>query len=314
MVNAMNLYRKSLCALVLTSMLGTVCGHCAFAAQTAGLSTALSASNKAVVMSLDLTGPRPSVAFSINNGSPQRAIFDTGAVNTVINIEIAASLGLRNEGPLLPPFDQAHWQDGYQTTLRGAKIEGQAIPDASVPALPLPLPGFVAVISPNIFSGQLVELDFSLARLRVYQKNSRSIPRGVAYTYSAAPMSLPTIPILIGTQTLDAHLDTGSPVGIMFPMSYSKRFRLKTAMEKIGVARSHFGEQPIYRATIVGVVRVGTMILTDPEVRFTDAVPHVNVGMELLRGCKIILDPAEKRLWLKVMRQLTPKLGSNLSG
>ncbi len=251
------------------------------------------------VFSLDMSGPRPVVMLSINGKSPQPAIFDTGAMNTVVNIDNAEDLELHNEGPLMPPFDKAHAREGYQTTLKNASIDGIELPNVSVPVMPLPLPGYVAVISPNVFGGRLVSFNFLKAQLEVSKKNKLTIPKASSYQYSALPFSLPTVPVVVGPNTFNAHLDTGSPVSIIFPMKYSQQLQLDGGMEKIGIARTHMAEHPIYKARIAGAVKVGTIVLENPEVRFTDAVPHVNVGMELLRQMQIILDPEEKRLWVK---------------
>jgi hypothetical protein len=248
------------------------------------------------VIALDTTGPRPAVTLALN-GAEYHAIFDTGATNTVVNIERAGALGLANEGPLAPPFDRAHASTGYQTTLRGASVGGYALPTLSVPVLPSPLPDVAAIISPNAFSGSLLSLDLEEGELRIQPKGAAAIPAGESYPYGAPPFALPTIPVVIGGQRIAAHLDTGSPVALIFPMTYASQFSLAEELEQIGVARSHFGQQPIYRGQIEGVIRVGPLELSNPEVRFTDAVPNANVGTALLRRLVIVLDPDEQRLW-----------------
>lgn len=249
-------------------------------------------------IALDLSGVRPAVTLSVGDREPLPAIFDTGAMTTIINIESAEALGLRNEGPLLPPFDRPnHASQGYQTTLTNATLSGLPLGPTSAPVLPLPLPGYVAIFSPNIFSGRLVTFDFAAAQLLVCDKGPDRTPSGPAYGYSPGPFILPTIPVAVGGQTIDAHLDTGSPMGLIFPTSYAARFQLAEPMKQVGMARTHAGERPIYSAQIIGEVRVGPLTLTDPEVRFTDIVPGVNVGMALLRQMSVTLDPEEKRLW-----------------
>lgn len=248
---------------------------------------------------LDLSGPRPVVQLTVNGGPQQRAVFDTGATSTIVNIDSASALGLRNEGPLLAPFDRAHAGSGYQSTLRGAVLGGRALPPLSVPVMTSPLRDAVAIFSPNTFAGELVTLDFATAELRIAPKSARTMPPGESYGYSAPPFALPTMPVHIGDQTFAAHLDTGSPVGLLLPLAYSEQVPLDGPPEQIGVARTHAGEMPIYRARILGQITVGPLLLDNPEVRFTDVVSNVNVGMALLRQLVITLDPAEQRVWVR---------------
>lgn len=49
---------------------------------------------------------------------------------------------------------------------------------------------------------------------------------------------------------------------------------------------------------IRGTARVGTLVRTNPEVRFMVGLNRVNVGMLALRGATIVVDPAEGRAWL----------------
>jgi len=253
----------------------------------------------AEVIKLDMSGPRPAVELRIADGPSRPAIFDTGSVGTVVNLQHAEALGLAREGPLAPPFDRMGISDGFQTRLRDASIGGVRLPDESVPVIPLPLPDHVAVFSPYVFSGRFVTLDFSAAEIRLSEKNAANEPKGEAYAYSERRPNLPTVPLVIAGETIHAHLDTGSGYGLIFPMSYIGRFDLLDAAEPAGKARGHNGEWPLFRARMKGEVKVGSLTLKDPEARFTDAVPNANVGMEYLRRMKITLDPQEKRLWVE---------------
>jgi hypothetical protein len=248
---------------------------------------------------LDLSGPRPVVSIHLANGRDARAMFDTGAMGPVADIEQAQSLGLVNEGPLGPPFEGMHIEGAYQSTLRGVRIGSVDLGDVSVPVMPAPLPGFAGVLSPSIFGKRFVELDLAAGTLKVCDRNPRETDAG-GFPYSGAPFALPSMPVKIAGETFAAHIDTGSPLELSFPMSYAKRFPLDGELIQAGSARGHAGVNPMYKARIKGLVQVGPLTLDSPEVRFTDVVPHPNVGMPLLRQMVVTIDPAGKRAWVSL--------------
>jgi hypothetical protein len=249
---------------------------------------------------LHMGGPRPEVDLAVS-GETRRVVFDTGATTTVVNIVEASNLGVEREGPLLPPFDRMHMASGYQGRMMEATIGAFPIGSQSVPVMPVPLPT-PAIISPYSFGTNILHLDFAGGSLRVCPRLDKPDILGKAQGYSPSPFSLPTIPVTIGNETVDAHLDTGSPVNLIFPMSFASKFKLDGDLVQIGQARNHAGAKPIYKGKIAGMVHVGPLELVDPEVRFSDVVPQVNVGLGLLKQLEVTLDPANKRLWIAEAR------------
>lgn len=249
---------------------------------------------------LHMGGPRPEIDLTISEKT-SRAIFDTGASSTVVNIADAANLGVDREGPLLPPFDRMHMSTGYQGQLPKATIGTFSLASHSVPVMPVPLPT-PAVISPYSFGTNILYLDFAAGTLRVCPKLVRPNMLGKTHSYSPAPFALPVVPVNLGEETVDAHLDTGSPVDIIFPMAFAKKLKLNGDLVQIGKARNHAEEKPIYKARIAGTIRVGPLALVDPEVRFSDVVPRVNVGLGVLKRLQVTLDPANRRLWIDEAR------------
>ena len=249
-------------------------------------------------LELEMSGPRPALTITIADGRQFPAIFDTGAMNTSVNIDFAERLGLVNEGPLAPPYDKH--STGYQTSLKGARIGTLELPTRSVPVMPLPLPDKAAVLSPAAFSGQLVRLDLSKGTLQVCSKQALSLPAERAFAYTAKPFELPSIPLSIGDQVLQAHFDTGSPYEIILPLRFAKSIELIEPLQKAGTVRMHSGERPFYAARIKGGVRAGSITLENPKVGFSDLVPWPNVGMGLLRRLVVTIDPENKRSWIEL--------------
>lgn len=253
-----------------------------------------------VVVELDLSAVRPTVELKLGEGPAWPAVMDTGAVKTVVNLNRAKEVGFDNEGKLEAPFDRMS-ANGFQTTIRSASIKGVPLPDISVPAIPLPLPDHVAILSPGIFTGKFVSFDFAKAKMTIHEKVPDAAPSGEQYEYSAPPLALPTIPVTIGSETLHAHLDTGSAYGLIFPLSFAEVMPLVEPLEESGQAAGHSSTRKLYRSRIDGAVQIGPITVQDPEVLFTEVVPYVNVGMRYLQRFRITLDPEEQRLWVEMI-------------
>lgn len=243
---------------------------------------------------LDLSGPRPVVTMTTSTGIEARALFDTGAMGTVIEMQQAERLGLAREGPLRPPF--AGHGEGYQSSIRGMRIGSLPLPDGPVSVLTTLLPQFAGVLSPQTFAGRLVRLDLAAATLAICPA-AFAQALGEPTPYMSGAFALPAMPVTVGGRSIQAHIDTGSPMDLAFPMRFAETLPLAAPPVAAGRARSHIGEHPVFRARIDGVVRVGPVRLENPEVRFTDAIPMPNVGGALLRQLVITIDSAGRRSW-----------------
>ncbi|HVO89688.1 MAG TPA: pepsin/retropepsin-like aspartic protease family protein [Casimicrobiaceae bacterium] len=248
---------------------------------------------------LEIGGPRPAVDISLANGRTAKAVFDTGAMATIVNVEKTAELGLSRSGPLEPPYSGHGAANGFQVTLPGLAVGAYPVGDVSAPAIASPLPNVAIVLSPSVFGDRLVELDLGHARLTVCDKNEATAKRGEANAYSAPPFALPTVDVEVGGRKFAAHLDTGSPITVLFPKRYAESLPLQGPLEQSGTVRTHWGEQAIYKAKIAGPLRIGPLTLDSPEVRFTDLVQEVNVGTQVLRQLRITLDPSGHRSWIE---------------
>ena len=245
---------------------------------------------------IDLTGPRPVVSLTTSTGVEAQALFDTGAMGTIVEMGHAERLGLTREGPLRPPF--AGHGEGYQSSISGMRIGDLPLPDGPVSVLVGLLPQFAAVLSPQTFAGRLVLLDLAGATLSLCPA-ALAHSLGEATPYLSGPFALPAMPILVGGQSIPAHIDTGSPMDLAFPMRFAESLPLAGPLVPAGRARSHMGEHPVFRARLNGTVRVGPLTLQNPEVRFTDVIPNPNVGGALLRRMVITIDAAGRRSWTR---------------
>jgi len=183
------------------------------------------------------------------------------------------------------------------TEAPASKMPSPAAYDA--PAIASPMPDVPVVLSPSVFGDRLVVLDLGNAFLTVCDKTPSAVPSGGPTSYSAPPFALPTLDLEVDGKKFSAHLDTGSPVTVIFPKRYAEGLPLQGPLEQSGTVRTHWGEQPIYKAKIAGPLHIGPLTLDSPEVRFTDLVQEANVGTQILRQLRITLDPSEHRSWVE---------------
>ncbi|HYD14004.1 MAG TPA: retropepsin-like aspartic protease [Allosphingosinicella sp.] len=275
----------------------------AAAASTAAAFLQAPAPGAVETVPLDLTGPRPIAMLQIGSGAPVRVIFDTGASGNVLDADFARAAGLPDDGPArvgTPAGGEP--MIGFRTHLDGRL--GNAVL-GGVRAVALPMGAMQqlnvrGVFGPSTFSGRLVFLDLARGEIRVAPKTPATIPSGQAHPYSEmGPRSLPGIEVEIGGRSHHAHLDTGQPGMLMMPMTMSTDMPLDGALTDGPPARLADGVPRVVKiGRIRGTVRVGTLVLENPEVRFMEGLNRVNVGMLALRGSTIVFDPAERRTWL----------------
>ena len=252
------------------------------------------------IIPLDITRRQPRVRLSINGVDRGEAIFDTGAGASTFHRPLAEELNLPPTGEIQitsgaggPPIE------GFTTRITNAAINGVAIPDFDAAAIPQVRPDTIAVLSPLIFSGQLIELDFAQSQMRILDKSAATIPTSAPVPYTTGEHPLPAIPLTLpGGVSLPTHLDTGSPAELLLPRELGDTLPLSTPLAEVGRARMINTERVIYRATLNGTAQVGPVTLTNPQIDFMEGLNHGNVGMALLRRLNITLDPAERRLWI----------------
>jgi predicted aspartyl protease len=270
------------------------------AAAAAPFGAHLAFAEDAATIALDLSRGQPRVRLFINGADQGEAIFDTGASGSAIHRPLAEQLGLANEG-LAGVRSGAGGEtiEGFMTTVTNAAMNGVAVPNFRAIAIPMLRSDTVAVLSANIFTGNLLLLDFQNARMQPLTKSTATIPTTEATPYDSGPRPLPSIWVTLpGDVRLLAHLDTGSPASLALPREMADTLPLSTPLTESGRASLINGERTIYRATLNGAVQVGPLRLTSPELTFMEGLPHGNVGMEVLRQLNITLDPAERRLWV----------------
>jgi hypothetical protein len=233
-----------------------------------------------------------------------RVIFDTGASGNVLDADFARAAGLPDDGPAQVGTPAGGTpMIGFRTRIESGRLGNAALGGVRAVALPMPAMQRLnvrGVFGPGTFSGRLVFLDLARGEIRVTPKTPDYVPSGPSHPYSEMGMrSLPGIAVETGGRSYDAHIDTGQPGMLMMPMAMSGEVPLDGALTDGPPAHLADGvPRAVKIGRIHGAVRVGTLVLENPEVRFMEGLNRVNVGILALRGATIVFDPAERRTWL----------------
>ncbi len=255
------------------------------------------------VIALDVSGLRPTAMLRIGANRSAKVIFDTGAGTTVIPKRVATELKLPNYGEVQvgsPGATSA--QTAMITSISAARLGDADIESGRAVAMTLPdrLSEYGGIVSPNAFSGRIVRFEFAKSRAIVTDKGPTSVPDGVALPYGGEiGHALPYAQVDFAGIKLGCHLDTGSKFGLTMPLEYAKRLPLKGPLVRTNPVHMIGGEHAAFTATLNGVVHVGPLALTDPEIIFEEGTPSIgNVGFQVLKNLTLVLDPEKQQSWL----------------
>jgi hypothetical protein len=254
---------------------------------------------------LDMSGPRPVAMLTLDGGEPVRAIFDTGAAASVLQRDFAEASHLPHQGEGLAAGPGGQPVQGFQTSIHG-RLGDVSFPPRLAVAFPIPLPlaDVRAIISPQVFSGRLVRIDFAAGQAQVLPRDPAHIPRIRGYDYlgrndAERITRTPSVEVVLpGRRRLQAMIDTGSTAGLELPLNWATRLRLIGPLQPGPPVRLVGIQHRTFLGQVRGTVRIGELVLRDPEVRFVEDDPGGTVGMAILQHAVIVLDPARSRSWL----------------
>lgn len=256
-----------------------------------------SATEPDLAFPLDMTGPRPRVQLSIPGADTEMWVFDTGAGESIVDIERARRWRMAEEAPIQVGSPAGGEPvRGFLTTVSGASISASPVPTFRVAAIQMMIANgdHAGVLSPNIFRGRLVAFDFAHGEVRVTDRTHAPADAGRPYTVEHP---LPAIEVRVGEQSFEAHIDSGAPHVISFPYAIAPSLPLMAPPELAGTARFVDGERPRYRAQLQGELHIGPLTLNNPTIGFVDGLPFVNVGVTALRRMIVTLDPERRVSW-----------------
>jgi len=237
----------------------------------------------------------------VNGQGPYDFYFDPGAQGLGIEQSLVETLKL-------PPVGKAALKSGGKAAggseiIAIEKLEFGTASIANAQAIAFPRATFggagqpVGMISPTVFSGYLVTLDYPGKQLKLQSGKLPAVNNKDVFGYLDRG-TIPALRIDVAGIAVDAQLDTNSNGGLSLPRSFAKRVPLMEPPKEAGKVRTDKGEFTFADATIKGVVKIGKFTLENPPVRFTDVIKRGNIGHDILKNYAITIDIRQRRFKL----------------
>jgi Aspartyl protease len=252
------------------------------------------------VLTLDLTGGRPSVAVMIGGKGPFSFIVDTGAGASLIDSTLATQLGLSVTG-----HAHVHSPGGAGPQDLGIVVVPRIdLAGASLSAVSLIMAdlrgrfgqNFVGVLSYRTLGNVLVTLDYSRKELRLA---SGKLEKGLPFTI---PFQIGPGPIIVAStvegQELELNLDSGQAGSFTLPKDLMSKLRLVAPVQADAPIKTLTGIRPSWNARLNGSIRLAGTEYRNPEVRFVEGEIG-NMGGAIIQDLALTIDYNDRLVELR---------------
>lgn len=229
---------------------------------------------------------RPVVEMTLNGEGPFRFFVDTGAGGNVLSAELAGRLGLESVGTqrIFNPTEGAAVDvDIVQVAV--AVSGAMRLDDLRFLAASMPQLGDNhGVLSVSSLPPGLVTFDLTGGTIRI---EPGALEEGGAEVmpYELAPVI--SVAGQVAGRPLAFHVDTGSPDGITLPGKLARELEFEG---ELVVVRER-GPLIVKSGVLRGTVRIGELVLEDPEVQVVDLLRDFgNLGSRFLRDRVLTID------------------------
>lgn len=235
----------------------------------------------------------------INNNDEVDFIFDTGTTGVVLSETFADKYQLKGKGfttmrsPNGNMSEQVRNLNIPQLGFNGLNLKNAK--GVAVKPQMIFSPNAAGIIGLRAFKGHLVTIDYQNSKL-IFRKgnlkpNEKTIPIDTTNIVEAKVN-------LQGKEVL-AHFDNGGPGFITIPMEWKDNYKLKSKPVLMGKGRTPGGEFDIFRAQLDGEMRIGSIVLKDPEITlFTGGFNGINIGSQFFKRYTITIDAKNKLMQL----------------
>lgn len=251
-------------------------------------------------------GGRPIVEARVNGKGPYRFYFDTGASGPVmsdklaqeLDLEVVGEVGIKSGGdaadkkPIaakLVRISQLDLASAKLSQVTIASMDRARLGDQDPP---------VGVLSPAMFSGYLVTLDYPEKEIRIRSGEVGTPDNKTVFAYQEG-RHIPSLMATVGDQTIEAHLDSGSGAGLSLPTKVAEKLTLDGKPVDTGKkARSVSGDFPVFEGKLKGKLSFGQFSIDNPTIDFSDVVQRGNIGARILERFVLTLDVKNRRFQL----------------
>jgi hypothetical protein len=149
----------------------------------------------------------------------------------------------------------------------------------------------VGVLPISILQDYRIELDYGAWTLRVGENDRISNENWGELNSDSRIMN---VDLEIGGQTMEAHLDSGNPGGIMLPIQYVETLDLADVLVETGQMRTVGSSIPRYAAPYTGEAHISGASITLENLNFAD-IPYANIGNAALGHLTLVLEAGGTR-------------------
>ncbi len=260
------------------------------------------ADTKPVRTRLSVDQGHPSIELKLDGKGPYRLLFDTGSgADLIVDQDLAAELGLASTGTRrIGDPNRPEALTAEVVKLDRVEVGGLVLEDVSAIAWKRDHVGGAdfprGVVGLGLFGPRLVTLDYAREELSV-APGELPAPDGKTVLTASFEDGIPSVPIEVAGTSFRAHLDSGSTGFVGLPLDAAKSLPLESAPAVVGRARTASGDYAVSEARLKGSVRVGTIEIENPKLRFVD-LPQANLGFDLLRSLVVTIDRKNARVRL----------------
>jgi predicted aspartyl protease len=254
------------------------------------------------VIPLEMSAGRPSIDLKLDGKGPYRLLFDTGSgAELILDQGLADELALRSTGtrrigdPNAPEAIEAK-------VVAVASVEAAGVSFGKIMAISWKRPGMGIADSPRgvvglgLFGDKVLTLDYPGKKL-IVEDGALPEPDGKTVLRATFEDGIPSLPIDVAGTPFRAHLDSGSTGFLGLPLDAAKTLPLEAPPVQIGRARTASGDYAVFEARLTGAVRIGSLGMDGPKLRFVD-LPSANLGSDLLRTLVVSVDKKHGRVRL----------------
>lgn len=243
-------------------------------------------------------GGRPTVEVTINGAGPFSFILDTGSPSLIIDDSLAKSLGVEVVGSQRIGAPGGAGIDANVYGVSNVAIEGYELPVTEATGIDRSMMGGATgenrphgVMSYWKLAKGVSVLDMKRRLLTVDPSGSLDAnDPGVLALTRKPGFPFPIFNIRLGEETLEAHIDTGSPSMFTVDSDLADRLDLQGEVKEIAKANMVGREVTVSGASLSGRAVLGNLTIDHPEIRFIDRIPGVNVGSALLVNAIVRVD------------------------